>query len=151
MKSKRHLAIVDILNNHKITTQEELCDALKKRGFNVTQATVCRDIKELHLLKTPDENSYRYTLPDAQGGSVGSRERLKRLFQASVISIDYSENLIVIKTLPGAAQSVALVVDSSHITNILGTVAGDDTLFIAVKPREAVADVFAGFEDYLKD
>ncbi|MEN6327486.1 MAG: arginine repressor [Syntrophomonas sp.] len=150
MKSRRHLAITDILSNQYITTQEELCEALKNRGFHVTQATVSRDIKELHLIKISADNGYRYALPDTHG-TTGLRERLKRIFQDSVISLDYSENLIVIKTLPGAAQSVALVVDSLPANNILGTVAGDDTLFIAIKPREAVTTVFNNFQELLGD
>ncbi|MGI5921332.1 MAG: arginine repressor [Syntrophomonadaceae bacterium] len=150
MKARRHQAITDILTNEYITTQEQLCSALKERGFNVTQATVSRDIKELQLVKKAVEKGYRYALPDIQTPTNLS-ERLKRLFRDSVLNIDYCENLIVIKTLPGAAQSVALVVDSMPDSNILGTVAGDDTLFIAIKPREAVTTVFNSFKELLME
>lgn len=150
MKSRRHFAIRDILTNSIITTQEELCQALKDRGFDITQATVSRDIKELQLVKVPDENGYHYSLAQSQAATA-SRGRLQRIFRESVINIDYSENLIVIKTLPGAAQSVALLIDSSNIPNIMGTVAGDDTMFSAVKPRKAVTKVVALFQELLNE
>lgn len=149
MKSRRHFALMDILANQHITTQEQLCEALKNQGYDVTQATVSRDIKELQLIKVPDENGYRYAPPETQNPR-NSRERLQRLFQDSVVIIDYSENLIVIKTVPGAAQAVASAIDSSHHQNILGTVAGDDTIFIAVKPKEAVEEVASKFKHLLQ-
>jgi transcriptional regulator of arginine metabolism len=150
MKSRRHFAIREILAQEHITTQEELCEALKDRGYDVTQATVSRDIKELHLVKVPDGNGYRYSLPDMHVPPT-SQERLQRVFRDSVITIDYCENLIVIKTLPGAAQSVASLIDSAKIANIMGTVAGDDTIFSAVKPREAVMDVVTMFKQLLRE
>lgn len=150
MKSRRHFAICEILAHQHITTQEELCEALKHRGYDVTQATVSRDIKELHLIKIPDQNGYHYSLPESQG-TRASHDRLQRVFRDFVINIDYCDNLIVIKTLPGSAQSVALLVDSSAIPNIMGTVAGDDTIFSAVKPREAVSEVAAMFRGLLSE
>lgn len=149
MKSRRHFAIREILAKEHITTQEELCEALRNIGYDVTQATVSRDIKELHLVKVPDANGYRYSLPETNL-TLTSKERLQRLFRDSVINIDYCENLIVIKTLPGAAQSVASLIDSSNFPNIMGTVAGDDTLFSAVKSREAVIDVVTMFRELLR-
>ncbi|MEN6348407.1 MAG: arginine repressor [Syntrophomonas sp.] len=145
MKLRRHFVITDIVSNQRIVTQEELCQALRDNGFDVTQATVSRDIKEMHLVKIPDKEGYHYALPEAPGAR-GSFERMKRIFQDSVINIDFSENLVVIKTLPGAAQSVASLIDSSNDKHILGTVAGDDTIFVAVKPKEAVAVVINEFE-----
>ncbi|HBQ86306.1 MAG TPA: arginine repressor [Syntrophomonas sp.] len=149
MKSRRHFAIREILAKEHITTQEELCEALRNIGYDVTQATVSRDIKELHLVKVPDQNGYRYSLPE-NNLTLTSRERFQRLFRDSVINIDYCENLIVIKTLPGAAQSVASLIDSSNFPDIMGTVAGDDTLFSAVKSREAVIDVVTMFRELLR-
>lgn len=150
MKSRRQFAICEILANEHITTQDELCEALKSRGYDITQATVSRDIKELHLVKVPDENGYRYSLPELQG-TRASHERLQRLFRDAVINIDYCDNLIVIRTLPGSAQSVALLIDSANTPNIMGTVAGDDTIFSAVKPREAVTEVVAMFKELLNE
>ena len=92
MKSRRHFAIREILAKEHITTQEELCEALRNIGYDVTQATVSRDIKELHLVKVPDQNGYRYSLPE-NNLTLTSRERFQRLFRDSVINIDYCENL----------------------------------------------------------
>lgn len=144
MKSQRHFAIVDILSRERIATQEEMCEALKKEGFDVTQATVSRDIKELQLVKVPDNEGYRYALPE-NTAFRNTYERMKRTFQDSVVSINSSENLIVIKTLPGTANSVASMVDGSGVNSILGTLAGDDTILVVIKPMEAVEEVKAEF------
>lgn len=148
MKSRRHRKIMEIINNRRVATQEELCDALRSSGFDVTQATVSRDIKELHLVKIPDGDGYRYALPDAAAVNR-DQERLHRILKDAVIHMDYSENIIVIKTFPGGAMSVASVIDSSELEGILGTVAGDDTIFIVVKPKEAVAEVVQRFQQLL--
>jgi transcriptional regulator of arginine metabolism len=148
VKTRRQIEIINIISNQRITTQEELCQALRSHGFNVTQATVSRDIKELQLVKIPESGGYRYAHPENQNIS-GASERLKRIFQDSVIGIDSSENLIVVKTLPGAAQSVASVIDSTNRNEILGTVAGDDTIFVAIKPKNAVKKVIDEFTELL--
>ncbi|MGR6836390.1 arginine repressor [Syntrophomonas erecta] len=148
MKSRRHFMIMDIIANQRVATQEELCEALRTSGFDVTQATVSRDIKELHLIKVPDDQGYHYALPDATTLSR-SRERMKRVFRDNVMSMDFSENLIVIKTLPGGAQAVASVIDTSEWLSILGTVAGDDTIFVAVKTKQAVQDVLEEFRELI--
>ncbi|NLO22112.1 MAG: arginine repressor [Syntrophomonadaceae bacterium] len=144
MKSQRHFTIMDIISKERIATQEELCEALKTRNFDVTQATVSRDIKELQLIKIPDLEGYRYSLPD-NTALKNSYERMKRIFQDSVVNIDHSENIVVIKTLPGAAQSVASMIDTSGLNRIIGTVAGDDTILVVVKPVQAVQEVMAEF------
>jgi len=144
MKSRRHFAIIDILSKKRIATQEELGETLKQRGYHVTQATVSRDIKELCLLKIPDEYGYHYALPDVHSPK-SSTERMKRVFRDSVVNFNCSENIIVIKTLPGAAMSIGSLIDSMDNVNILGRVAGDDTLFLVIKPKEAVEKVMASF------
>jgi transcriptional regulator of arginine metabolism len=144
MKSQRHFAIMNIIANGRVTTQEELCEALKKRGFEVTQATVSRDIKELQLIKIPDSEGYRYSMPD-NAAIKNSLDRMKRVFQDSVISIDCSENLVVVKTLPGTANSVASMIDASAQSPIIGTVAGDDTILVVVKPKKAAEKVMTEF------
>lgn len=148
MKSRRHRRIMEIINNQRIATQEELCDTLRSNGFDITQATVSRDIKELHLVKIPDEEGYRYAQPDAAALNR-AQERLQRMFRDSVNHIDHSENLIVIKTPPGAAQGLASIIDASDLEYILGTVAGDDTIFVVVKPKAAVAKVLNRFQQLL--
>lgn len=135
MKSARQFAIREIINSERIATQEELCQALSDRGLDVTQATVSRDIKDLQLIKIPDEHGYRYALPDT-AKRAGIQDRTKRIFRDSVIYVDHSENLVVIKTIPGAAQAVASLIDAAGWDSVLGTVAGDDTIFVVVKPKE---------------
>jgi len=144
VKSRRHFAIRDILASERIATQEELCESLRSRGYEVTQATVSRDIKELRLTKIPDEMGYRYAFPTIQGPK-SSYERMKRVFQDSVTNLDYSENIIIVKTLPGLAQSVGAVIDAMENEYSLGNVAGDDTIFVLIKPKNETENVLKSF------
>jgi len=148
VKSRRHRKILDIIEQLAIETQEELAEALGRQGIIVTQATVSRDIKELRLVKVLDNGQYRYALPREQV-LAHNQERMKKMFQDSVTNLDYSENLIVIKTLPGTANAVASTIDTSRRKEIIGTVAGDDTILIIVKPKEAVAGIINLFVDIL--
>ena len=149
MKVRRQMKIMELISSRPIETQEELATLLSQSGFEVTQATVSRDVKELRLVKVPlGENRYGYALPpDIPKGSVilGSR----RIFRESVISMDYSENLIVIKTLPGSAQGVAYAVDNMDWEEILGSLAGDDTILVIAKHKDQVTKVMERFEKFL--
>ncbi len=136
MKARRQFAIMQIISNQRITTQEELIDALKNMGFDITQATISRDIKELQLIKVPNPTGYHYAMPELTT-LKGSPERMVRVLKDTVIKLDYSGNIIVVKTMPGAAQSVASLIDNSELPHILGSVAGDDTIFLVVKPAKA--------------
>ena len=131
MKNARQMAILSIIEKDNIETQEELAAKLRDIGIVVTQATVSRDIKELRLLKvlTPD-GSYKYATVDK--AEHGVSERLVRMFIDSVLSISYAENLIVIKTAPGMAMAVGAAIDDLSIEGVLGCIAGDDTLFLAI-------------------
>ena len=141
MKSIRHTRIKDIIENKVIETQEELAEELRKKSIDVTQATVSRDIKELMLIKLPTgDGRYRYAFP-LEKNVVFSQSRMVRMFQDSVTSIDYSENIIVIKTLPGAANAVASNLDYAKWPEIIGTVAGDDNILAVIKPIQAVEDI----------
>ncbi|WP_276661493.1 arginine repressor [Syntrophomonas wolfei] len=148
MKLRRQLCIIDIISQKEVGTQEELCETLKNQGFDVTQATVSRDIKELKLIKVADKDGYHYALPDTPGVK-GSYERMKRVIEDSVLGLDYSENLIVIKTLPGSAHAVASLIDSAEWPTIIGTVAGDDTILAVVKPKEAAPGIVEEFEQLM--
>lgn len=150
MKTRRHFAIREILQSERISTQEDLCEELRNRGYDVTQATVSRDIKELSLVKIPDGSGYRYALPENQSRKT-SNVRMRRVFQDSVIGYNHSENIIVIKTVPGAAQSIASLIDSLDNPLILGTVAGDDTIFMVIKNREAIVEVKQLFRELLPE
>ena len=141
MKTARHARIREIIEKQVVETQEELATALKKQGFDVTQATVSRDIKELMLIKVPtDNNKYRYAFSADQGPLI-SQSRIARIFQETVLRIDASANIIVIRTMVGGAQPIAHAIDVSKWPQILGTVAGDDTIFVVVAPPEAVNEV----------
>lgn len=149
MKARRHMAIRDIVTSQKISTQEELCQALSDLGYLVTQATVSRDIKELKLVKVSNPDGYHYALPDVPTPRT-SMERMRRIFLDTVVEITDSENLVVFKTIPGSAHLVASNIDSADIPEIVGSVAGDDTIIVVVKPKIAVAKVLERFRSLLE-
>lgn len=147
MKTWRQKKILEIVQNHAVETQEELARVLREAGFNVTQATVSRDIKELGLVKVPGNRGFvRYTASD-DITLRRSDERLKRLFRDSVTDIDYSENLIIIKTLPGEAQGVASAIDRTNWPEVIGTVGGDDTILVVVKPKKSTQGIVNRFTE----
>jgi transcriptional regulator of arginine metabolism len=125
-KQNRHFTIKHIITHQAIASQDELCQALRKAGFDVTQATLSRDMKELGIARVNTTDGVRYVL------HVESEERrLTSLIGYEIESIDANENIVVIKTLPGRAQGVAEIVDNMHHPAILGTIAGDNTIFVS--------------------
>ncbi|MFS8514338.1 MAG: transcriptional regulator ArgR [Planifilum fulgidum] len=148
MKAQRHIKIREIIANRDIETQEELVEELKKAGYNVTQATVSRDIKELHLVKVPTNNGrYKYSLPADK--RFNPLQKLKRMLTESFVGIEKSENLIVMKTLPGNANAVGALIDNLDWPEIIGTIAGDDTILIICRDREKVPEIVNRFIDLL--
>ena len=126
------------MQSRPIETQEELAKALQEEGIEVTQATVSRDIKELMLIKVPtSDGHYRYALSLEQN-LLMSKNRMVRLFQDSIIRVDAAVNQIVIHTLPGSANPVAAAIDHARWENVIGTLAGDDTILIITNGEEAV-------------
>lgn len=145
MKYNRHAKILELIDKYEIETQEELADKLKKIGVDVTQATVSRDIKELRLVKVlMNSGKYGYSLIN-QGESFLS-EKLLTVFKSSFISSDYANNIVVVKTLPGMAQAAASTVDAMKWTEILGTIAGDDTLIIICRAEIMAEKLVERFE-----
>ncbi len=137
MKDKRHKKILELIDNFNIETQDDLLNMLKECGLNVTQATVSRDIKDLRLVKTIDNTGkYKYTL-DVNLSNGVTYNSLKG-FSYSIKSIDSSGNMVVIKTLSGMAQAVCANIDSMDVYNMLGTIAGDDTIFILMRDQESL-------------
>ena len=137
MKDKRHKKILELIDNFNIETQDDLLNMLKECGFNVTQATVSRDIKDLRSVKTIDNTGkYKYTL-DVNLSNGVTYNSLKG-FSYSIKSIDSSGNMVVIKTLSGMAQAVCANIDSMDVNNMLGTIAGDDTIFILMRDQESL-------------
>ena len=132
MKSKRQKKIIEIITQEAVSTQDELAAALLREGIHVTQATVSRDIKELHLIKAARGEGYAYSLPKGQT-PVRDENRLRRTFRDAVLRIAASENIVVVHTLPGNANSVCSLLDAAEWEEILGAVAGDDTILIVAK------------------
>lgn len=148
MKIKRHNKILEIIESYNIETQEELIDKLRLAGFDVTQATVSRDIRELKLLKVMSENgTYKYIVP---GGSHGDSKHIySKAIDCSIRSVDCALNNIVIKTYPGMANAVAARIDSFHESDILGSVAGDDCIIMVCKSADAAEYLTKKFKEMI--
>ena len=150
MKRFRNMKIKEIIQNQDIETQEELAQALRKEGINVTQATVSRDIKNLMLIKVPYKNGhYKYAL-STDKTTVMPKNHTAVLFQQSVTKIDNAMNLVVIHTLPGSADAVAYALDHSRNKAVLGTLAGDDTVLVILKTVEDVQTFLKDIQDMMK-
>jgi transcriptional regulator of arginine metabolism len=147
-KGQRHIKIREIITNKEIETQDELVDELKRAGFNVTQATVSRDIKELHLVKVPlMDGRYKYSLPADQ--RFNPLQKLKRNLMDAFVRIDSAGNLIVMKTLPGNAMAIGALIDHLDWEEILGTICGDDTCLIICRTPEQSDVISNRFLDML--
>ncbi|KHF39531.1 transcriptional regulator AhrC/ArgR [Halalkalibacter okhensis] len=147
-KGQRHIKIRDIIANNEIETQDDLVEQLRKEGYNVTQATVSRDIKELHLVKVPMlDGRYKYSLPADQ--RFNPLQKLKRALMDSFVNIDRSDNLIVMKTLPGNANSIGALIDNLDWAEVMGTICGDDTILIICKHKEEGPAITQRFLDML--
>ena len=149
MKSTRHSLILEIIEQKDIETREELAEELKRRGVKVTQATVSRDIKELRLLKVlSDHGGYKYAT--VERAEKGMSERFIRILSESVISLDNVGNLIVIKTLSASANAAAEAIDSMKWSEVLGSIAGDNTILVIARSEEAVESLMARFNTLIK-
>ncbi len=139
MKNKRHAKILDIISQSDTVTQSELTEKLRECGFNVTQATVSRDIKELGIVKVSvGTNGYKYAMP---ANVVAHTSKHMTIFAQSVISVEYALHTIIIKTLSGMAQAAGAAIDSSIGNKILGSIAGDDTIIIVTKSEECACEL----------
>ena len=140
MKKKRQNAIREILRTQAIQTQGELAEALQAQGFQVTQATVSRDMKEMHLIKKPGpEGGYFYTEPAS--GWPGLNDRLIRLLRDCVLQVEAAGQIVVVKTMSGAAGTAADALDTLEMTEIAGSIAGDNTIFLAARDHGAAHEV----------
>lgn len=149
MKYSRHAKILEIIENNEVETQEELAEYLKKSGINVTQATVSRDIKELRLIKVLAKNGrYKYASMKQQESAIS--DRLVKMFKDSIVGIDYAGNMVVLKTLTGAANAAGAALDALEIKEIVGTIAGDDTIFILARGNEEVEIIVEKFKKLIK-
>lgn len=136
MKTQRHARIIELIKEYNIETQEELTSKLREKGFDTTQATVSRDIKELKLLKVPADNGrYKYAVKSAES-EIKVSAKFKTILEETVIRIDVSTSIVVVKTFPGMAQAAASAIDNMNWDEIVGTIAGDDTIFVALRTTE---------------
>lgn len=150
MKVQRQSKILELIDQYAIETQEELSDKLRACGFEVTQATVSRDIKELRLVKILSEKGgYRYALsvPETVAG-IANKFRI--IFHESVTKVDNAMNFVCIRTLPGMAHAAAAAVDAMNWNGVVGTLAGDDTIFIMMKSEEKATEICAEFNRMLQ-
>lgn len=135
MKGQRHIKIREILSTREIETQDDLVFALREAGFPVTQATVSRDIKELQLIKTPlEDGRYKYAVPTEK--SFNHHTRLRRALTDHFVSIDFTDNLIVVKCMPGTANTIGSIIDHLEWSEVMGTICGDDTILIICRSKE---------------
>jgi transcriptional regulator of arginine metabolism len=141
-KARRQARILQLVAEGAVDTQEELVERLQAEGFAVTQATVSRDIRELGLAKVPagdGRQRYVYAPAGRPGGEGMPDQRLLRVFRECVVGVDWSENIVVLSTHPATAQEVAEAVDRLRLPEVIGTLAGERTVFVVVKPKREVA------------
>ncbi len=148
MKTRRHSKILEILNDNEVETQDELAEKLKEAGFKVTQATISRDIRELNLTKIAmSSGKQKYVVLQISASDSG--EKLVRFFRDGVKTIDYAQNILVIKTLTGLAMGVAAAIDAMMGDRLMGTIAGDDTIFAVVKSEEQAIKIIENLKELL--
>lgn len=152
MKNKRQSKIIDLISNNEIGTQDELAFLLKEAGFKVTQATISRDIRELKITKMPIEKGrQRYVAISRDNAGNSSRDRYGRILKDALVSMDTAQNILVIRTSAGMAMAVAAAIDAIQIPSIVGSLAGDDTVFCAVKSAEEASDVLVKINAIVRD
>ena len=140
MKGNRHAKIIELIQKNHIETQEELAEYLNQEGFRVTQATVSRDIRDLKLTKVPDKNGkQRYAVHMNEANGMG--EKYMRVLRDGYVSMDMAQNILVIKTVSGMAMAVCAAIDAMRWNEVVGSIAGDDTIMCAIRSVEDTAKV----------
>ena len=144
MKKNRHDKIIEIINSHVVETQEQLASLLSEAGYEVTQATVSRDIRQMKLTKMVlEDGRQKYIYSNADPKVM--HDKYVNVLKAGYVSIDTAENLLVIKTVPGMAMALATATDALDVEEIVGCIAGDDTIFVAVKNNESAENLKGRF------
>ena len=150
MKNDRQAMILEIIAQENIETQEQLLTRLQARGLRCTQATISRDIKQLHLIKEPvGQGRYRYTV-SSQRNKLNVADKLRTIFRESIISVDSAQNIVVIKTMAGLANAAAAAMDGMSISGMVGTLAGDDTALLVMKDAEMAKGFCEDIHEMLK-
>lgn len=148
MKAQRHFKIREMISNKEIETQDALVEEMRKAGFRVTQATISRDIKEMHLIKVPlEDGRYKYSMPAEQ--KLNPLPRLRRALADHFVHIDFTDNLVVLKCMPGTASTLGALIDSMEWNEIMGTICGDDTILIICRTKKQSAEVVRQFLEML--
>lgn len=146
MKDNRQNIIIDIITNQEIETQYQLQQALLERGIHSTQSTLSRDIKDMRLTKELGSNGIYHYVQSARPVKDDSLDKLKQILKASIISFNVAQNIVVIKTLPGLASAACSAFDGMEINNLVGTLAGDDTAFLAMKDSSSAIRLYHEIE-----
>ena len=132
--------MIELVNTYEIETQEELADYLRKAGFHVTQATISRDIKQLHLIKEPTGGGrYRYAV-SAQKAKLNFADRLKTILRESIVGVNYAQNIVVLHTMAGLAGAAGAAIDGMDLPTVVGTLAGDDTVMIVMRDTDSARE-----------
>lgn len=150
MKTKRQTKMLELIKKHDIETQEELSDYLQKEGYQVTQATVSRDIRELKLTKVAMSNG-RQKYAALTEANEDLSEKYTRVFLDAFVSMDMAQNILVIKTVSGMAMAVAAAIDAMHLHEIVGCIAGDDTIMCAVRSVDDTIAVMSRLRKLVED
>ena len=150
MKNNRQAMILEIISQENIETQEQLLSRLQERGINSTQATISRDIKQMHLIKQPaGQGVYKYAVSDNRS-RLNFAEKLRTIFRESIVGADYAQNMVVIKTMSGLANAAAAALDSMNIPYLVGTLAGDDTALLVMRDTESARSFCEEIHEMLK-
>lgn len=149
MRYSRQNKILDIINSHEVETQDKLVELLKKSGFQVTQATISRDIKELQLIKTLSQTGrYKYTVGASPDQPLS--ERFVTIFKETIKSVAASGNIIVVKTLSGCAPAAGEAIDTMNFPNVIGSIAGDNTIMLVINDSANVPGLVDRFTEMIK-
>ena len=150
MKNDRQNKILEIIERENVETQEQLQKRLQEQGVICTQATISRDIKQMHLVKEPvGQGRYRYTV-SSQRSRLNVADKLRGIFRESIVSIDNAQNIVVIKTMAGLANAAAAAVDSMNVPYMVGSLAGDDTAFLVMRDTDSAKSFCEEVHEMLK-
>lgn len=150
MKKNRQMKILEIISKYEVETQDDLIDLLKKEDYYVTQATISRDIRELDLIKvTTPSGKYKYTVGSHPAHETQKKSHIGNAVLSAIRSIDYGQNIIVVKTLPGMSDAVAIEIDRIQVSEILGCISGDDTVFVAIRDTDSARRICEKMKELL--
>ncbi len=149
MKNDRQKTILSIITEEPVETQEQLLTLLLERGILATQATISRDIKQLHLVKAPaGQGKYRYAVSE-HGNKINIANKQQTIFRESILRVDYAQNLVVLHTMVGLANGAAAALDGMEIDQLIGTLAGDDTVLLIMRDNDSAGELASSIKAML--